>query len=178
MQGNTIVKVLALAFGGVLLAGCNDEPTSPEQTGTGQASANADASLVPPPGFIIQAPLDAFFINQPSELMMRSDARTDFVIQRLVTPPGPPGNWHTHPGPLFTIVDQGRVMITRYSKKDGCVSTIYGPGEPAGQTYTERAGEVHRATVIGAVTSVEYKARFYVPVGGSLGTGAADPGCT
>jgi hypothetical protein len=127
---------------------------------------------------IIQKPIDPFFINQPSELMMRSSARTDFVIQRLAVDPGPPGGWHTHPGPSFAIVEQGQVMITRYSKKDGCVSTVYGPGEPAGQTYVEVAGEVHRATVLGSVQAVEYKARFYVPLGGALGTPAADPGCT
>lgn len=178
MQGNTIVKVLALAFAGVFLAGCNDEVTSPEQRGTAQASPNVDASLLPPANFIIRAPLDAFFINQAPELMMRSDARTDFVIQRLVTDPGPPGGWHTHPGPAFGIVEQGQVMITRYTKKEGCVSTVYGPGEAAGRTYYEVADEVHRATVLGAVPAVEYKARFYIPLGGTLGTPAADPGCS
>lgn len=177
MQGNTIVKALSFACVGVLLVACNDQVTSPEERATQQASAQVAPTLVPPAGFTIKAPLDAFFINQAPELMMRSDARTDFVIQRLVANPGP-GGWHTHPGPSFGIVEQGQVMITRYTRKEGCVSTVYGPGEDAGQTYVEEAGEVHRATVLGTVAAVEYKARFYIPLGGALGTPAADPGCT
>ena len=177
MKGNTIVKALASACAGVLLVACTDQVTSPEDGATQGASASVVTAVVPD-NFVIQAPLDPFFINQPGDLMMRSDARTDFAIQRLQVDPGPPGFWHTHPGPTFGIVEQGRVMITRYSKKEGCVSTVYGPGEPAGQTYVEVAGEVHRATVLGPVAAVEYKARFYIPLGGALGSPANDPGCS
>jgi hypothetical protein len=177
MQGNTILKALAFACVGVILVACNDQVTSPEERAAQQASAEVVPAVLPSANFVIQAPLDPFFINQPGDLMMRSDARTDFAIQRLATDPGPPGGWHTHPGPTFGIVDQGRVMITRYTKKEGCVSTVYGPGEPAGQTYVEVAGEVHRATVLGPVAAVEYKARFYIPLGGALGSPADDPGC-
>ena len=175
MQGKTIMKVLAFAHAGVFLLGCHDGVTAPDEREQQQLSADV---VAPPTAFTVKAPLDAFFINQAPNLMMRSDARTDFVIQRLVTAPSPPGGWHTHPGPSFAIVEQGQVMITRYNKKDGCVSTVYGPGLPAGQTYYEQADEVHRATVLGSVDAVEYKARFYVPVGGSLSSPAADPGCS
>jgi hypothetical protein len=57
-------------------------------------------------------------------------------------------------------------MITRYTRKDGCVSTIY----DAGHAYFEVANEVHRATVLPPDYAVEYKARFYIPVGGVFGT--------
>lgn len=178
MKGNTIVKALAFACAGVLLVACTDQVTSPTEDGATRGASASVVTAVVPDNFVIQAPLDPFFINQPGDLMMRSDARTDFAIQRLEVAPGPPGFWHTHPGPTFGIVEQGRVMITRYTKKEGCVSTVYGPGEPAGQTYVEVAGEVHRATVLGPAAAVEYKARFYIPLGGALGTPAADPGCT
>lgn len=173
MHGNAFLKALAVAQVGVLLAACNDEATSPAQRATQPVSAAVVSSQVLPEAFVTRARLDPFFINQAPELMMRSSVPTDLIIQRLVGAPGP-GGWHTHSGPTFSIVDQGQVMITTYSKKDGCVSTTYGPG----QTYFEQAGEVHRATVVGSQSAVEYKARFYMPPGGPLSSPAADPGCT
>jgi quercetin dioxygenase-like cupin family protein len=157
MQDRKIRKALAaLCVGaGVFFAACNDKATSPMQH-----DMHASAAVIPElPAFIERAPLDAFFINQPSEMMIRTDRRTDFVIQRVVSDPGK-GSWHTHPGPSFGIVKQGTVMITRWSKKDGCVSTTY----QAGQAYYEIADEVHRATVVSDVPAVEYKARFYAPL--------------
>ena len=102
--------------------------------------------------------------------MFRSSITTELIIQRLVTPPSP-GSWHTHTGPSFSIVDKGTVVITRYSKKYGCVSTTY----EAGGTYVEEAGEVHRASVPGPATAVEYKTRFYTQPGAPLSAPAADP---
>jgi hypothetical protein len=171
MRGNTILKTLAGAFVGVLLVACGDEATSPAPGEKPLASSHIAPTLPAP--FTVRAPLDAFFINQAPEMMIRSNARTDFVMQRLVTAPSV-GGWHTHPGPSFGIVEQGQVMITRHNKKDGCVSTVYGPGD----AYFEVADEVHRATVLGTVAAVEYKARFYTPLGGAFGKPAADPGCT
>jgi quercetin dioxygenase-like cupin family protein len=164
MRDNTIRKALAVACvgAGVLFAACNDKATSPMQH---DMQASTDVIAAELPAFTERAPLDPFFINQPSEMMIRSDARTDFVIQRVVSQPGA-GRWHTHPGPSFGIVKQGAVMITRWSKKNGCVSTTY----QTGQAYYEVAGEVHRATVVTDVPAVEYKARFYAPVNGAFTT--------
>ena len=179
MYSNVILRMLAVTCTGALLAACSDESslTAPDEPDVARATKAAAVSLEPPPEpFSIRAPLDAFFINQAPEMMIRSKARADFAIQLLVTAPGP-GGWHTHPGPSFGIVQQGRVMITRYTKKEGCVSTVYGPEEPAGAAYFEVADEVHRATVLGTVDAVEYKARFYVPEGEPFGKGAPDPAC-
>jgi len=170
MQRNTLSKVLIVASVAASFTACKDTtPLAPQAA----RPASADVVVALPAPFTVRAPLDAFFINQPSEMMIRSDSRTDFVLQRLVTAPGA-GGWHTHPGPSFGIVAEGEVMITRYSSKDGCVSTTYRKGE----AYFEVANEVHRATVLGTDHAVEYKARFYTPVGGAFGNPAADPGCT
>ena len=167
MQHDVIRKALVAAClgAGALFAACNEKATSPMQH-----DMQASAAIVPElPAFTERAPLDPFFINQPSEMMIRTDARTDFVIQRVVSDPGA-GRWHTHTGPSFGIVKQGTVTITRYSRKSGCVSTTY----EAGQAYYEVAGEVHRATVENGVPAVEYKARFYAPVNGAFTTFIAD----
>lgn len=171
MQGNLIPNALVLAGAGVLLAACDDGATSPAR-GVAPAAASVVGSQPLLAGFIVRARLEPFFINQMPELSMRSRVATDLIIQRLVANPGP-GGWHTHSGPTFSIVDQGYVTITKHTKKDGCVSTTYGPG----QSYFEEAGEVHRATVVGTQPAVEYKARFYMPPGGPLSTAAAAPPC-
>jgi quercetin dioxygenase-like cupin family protein len=82
------------------------------------------------------------------------------------------GAWHTHPGPSFGIVEQGQVMLTRYTKR-GCTTEVYGPG----QAYYEVADQVHRVTVLGTTDAVEYKARFNTPVGAPFSAPADDPGC-
>jgi hypothetical protein len=170
MQRNTILNAMAVAYLGLVLEACNDAATSPSSRATQLASAEVNATAPLPEPFAIRAPVDPFFANQMPELMFRSNITTELIIQRLVTPPGP-GSWHTHTGPTFSIVDQGTVVITKYSKHDGCVSTTYGPGD----TYVEEAGEVHRASVPGPATAVEYKARFYTHVGAPLSAPAADP---
>jgi len=175
MKGNTILKALAVACVGAFLTACKDKVTSPAMQGAQgaqEASADIVASQILPEPFTVRAPLDPFFINQPSEMMIRASDRRDIAIQRLVTPPGP-GIWHIHPGPSFGIVHQGEVMITRYTK-DGCVSAVYGPN----QAYFEVAGEVHRATVLGGTTAVEYKTRFYTPVGAPFSTAVPAPDCS
>jgi hypothetical protein len=129
-----------------------------------------------PEPFTARGRIDPYFINQAPDLMLRSSVTADLAIQRLVTAPSV-GGWHTHPGPSFAIVEQGRVMITRYSRKDGCTATVYGPNEAAGKTYYEVAGEVHRATVLAPETAIEYKVRFNTPIGAPFATPADDPGC-
>ena len=169
--GSWTRKALSIMGVASLLSACNDRDTTP--TGVSRPEAVEEAVVASvvtlPEPFTARAPLDAFFINQPSEVMMRTESRRDFAIQRLVTSPTAPQFWHTHPGPSFAIVERGKIMITRYSKKNGCVSTVYGPGELAGPTYFEEAGEVHRATIVGDETVVEYKARFYTPAGEPFG---------
>jgi hypothetical protein len=169
MQLNSIIKVFTVAFASTILPACKEEVTEPMERASGTRSAAVVATM--PEAFTARASLDAFFINQPGQVMMRTDAPADFGIQRLVTAPGT-GGWHTHPGPSFGIVERGQVMITRVTK-DGCVSTVYGPN----QAYYEVANEVHRATVLAGDTAVEYKARFYTPAGRPFGDPAADPGC-
>lgn len=170
MQCNPFLKALAALCLGAGLAACKGEP-GPTAPRADQPDASATVVSGLPDPFLVRAPLDAFFINQPSQMMIRSDARTDLVFQRLVTPPGP-GGWHTHPGPSFGIVDEGEVMITRYTRQ-GCVSTTYRKGD----AYFEVANEVHRADVVGTGHAVEYKARFYTPVGGAFGNPAPAPNC-
>lgn len=179
MRSTRTTKALIVACTVLFLAACDDHaspigisdadvarPPSPNDV---PPVANATLLAVDP--FTVRAPLDPYFIHQAPDFMIRSSVRTDLVIQRLVTAPGN-GAWHTHPGPSFAIVEQGQVMITRYTK-DGCTTEVYGPS----QAYFEVAGQVHRASVLGTESAVEHKVRFNTPVGAAFSTPASDPGC-
>jgi quercetin dioxygenase-like cupin family protein len=188
MTGNAILKAMAVVVAGVVLAACSEGATSPTAHGDANAVRAADAGgsaasrpahLVAanltqslPEPFTARALLDPYSINQAPDVMLRSRVASDFAVQRLVTAPGE-GAWHTHPGPSFAIVEQGQVVITRYSRKRGCTDTVYGPGD----TYYEVAGEVHRASVVGPDHAVEYKVRFNTPVGEPFGNPVAAPAC-
>jgi hypothetical protein len=184
MLRNASLKVIPIVCASLLWAACGDQPTSPDGgadvTGTGSPQAALLAASVATPlpeAFTARARMEPYFINQNPDLMLRSQVAADLAIQRLVTEPGGGGGWHTHPGPSFAIVEVGAVMITRYDRKTGCTSTVYGPGQPAGKTYYEVADEVHIATVVSPVHAVEYKVRFNVPAGAPFGNPAADPVC-
>jgi hypothetical protein len=180
MSDNALVNTLCAVCVGVLFAACGDQPTSPAVLPDPQVAAQSALLAVEdelPEPFTARAPLDPYFINQNPDLMLRSSVAADLAIQRLVPAPSV-GDWHTHPGPSFAIVEKGRVMITRYSRKGGCTATVYGPNEPAGNTYYEVADEVHRADVLEPDHAVEYKVRFNTPIGApSFATPADDPGC-
>jgi hypothetical protein len=176
MRSTAISNTLSALYAGALLAACSDRTTPVAPRGEATAQAASLSSVALPEPFTARGRIDPYFINQAPDLMLRSSVTADLAIQRLVTAPSV-GGWHTHPGPSFAIVEQGRVMITRYSRKDGCTSTVYGPTEAAGKTYYEVAGEVHRATVLGTETAIEYKVRFNTPIGAPFATPANDPGC-
>lgn len=174
MQGNTIRIALAAACVGALLVACTDEATSPQARTAQPTTGTAALSVAPPERFVQQAELEPFFINAMPEFMFRSSVNTDFIVQQFVSAPNnnQPGPWHTHPGPTFSQVVAGQVVITRYTKQDGCVATTYDPGEG----YFEAPGEVHRVTILGTVEAVEYKVRFY-PAGAPLSKPAVPPPC-
>jgi len=170
MQGKAILTALTAASMGAVLAACSDEATSPAARVPKMASAEVVPGKPLPEPFIARAPLQEFFVNQMPEMMFRSSVGTELIVQRLVTAPTP-GGWHTHTGPSFSIVDRGTVVIHRYSKKHGCVSTAYTEGD----TYVEEAGEIHRAEVPPPATAVEYKVRFYTQPGAPLSAPADNP---
>jgi quercetin dioxygenase-like cupin family protein len=122
--------------------------------------------------FTFRAPLDPYRIHQLPDFLMHSNASTDIVIQRSVFAPGA-GMWHTHPGPSFVYVIEGRIKVEKVTK-DGCTET---PVFVAGNAYSEVADEVHRAVVVSTEPAVLLVTRFNIPVGGLITIPAADPGC-
>jgi quercetin dioxygenase-like cupin family protein len=134
------------------------------------SAVTAAASLEP---FTFRAPLDPFRIAQKHEFAIRSKDTKDIVIQQSVFQPGA-GPWHTHPGPSFIYVVQGRLKLERVVRKNKCVET---PEHGVGQAYYEIGEQVHRAVVVSAEPAVLMVVRFNIPVGAPFTIPAADPGC-
>ncbi|HEX6049595.1 MAG TPA: hypothetical protein VFZ21_10005 [Gemmatimonadaceae bacterium] len=170
MQGTTRLKALAVASVGAFLVACGDKLTSPAPHEAHTTNAEIVSTTIDPEPIDRRATLDPFFLNQMPELMFRSNIPLELIVQRLVVAPTP-GGWHTHTGPSFSIVDAGTVILHRYSKKHGCVSTTYTKGD----TYVEEAGEIHRAEVPEPATAVEYKVRFYTQPGAPLSESVDNP---
>lgn len=174
MLGGRIAKLSAWVGPVLLLAACSDQASTPT-TPDSARPAMAAVGTTPDP-FTFRAPLDPYRINQPPDFMIHSRETSDIVIQRLVLAPGP-GGWHTHPGPSFVIVEQGRIKLTRVAEvpgTDGCEDTeVFGPG----QAFVEVGNEVHRPTVLSTESAVLHVTRFNIPVGAPISTPAADPGC-
>ena len=171
MRINAMTSVLTVASVSLLFAGFDGLATSPAEVPAAGASTGSHLRPRSPievtvplsaENFQVRATLEPYFIDQAPDFMIRSRTRADMVIQRIASQPSPPDfqGWHTHPGPSFGIVDQGRVEITRVTS-DGCVTSVYAKG----QAYYEVANEVHRAKVVGPDSAIEYKVRFNTPVG-------------
>lgn len=72
-----------------------------------------------------------------------------------VTPAGFTGPWHYHPGYMYNVVKQGRVVI-----EDGCGGTVeYGPGD----AFEKADGRVHRAVNPYAENEVEISMNINPP---------------
>ena len=158
---------LALLAAGGFVACSEDAPMAPASMD--HSAPVAGVALEP---FTFRAPLEPYQIHQLPDFLMHSKARTDIVMQRSVFAPGP-SMWHTHPGPSFVYVIEGRIKLER-ATKEGCIENpVSGPG----QVYSEVANEVHRAVVVSAEPAVVLVTRFNIPVGSPITIPAADPGC-
>ena len=124
-----------------------------------------------------QATLDPFRINQPPDFMIDSESETEVAIQKVTITPGGHTGWHTHPGPILAIVTEGQINHTRFTKKDGCIERVFGPGESE-QAFVEVPNQVHMARNKGDVDAVLYIARLNIPVGGEItDSSPKNPGC-
>jgi quercetin dioxygenase-like cupin family protein len=167
--------VCAIAGLGSLLAGCSDgnrPPTAVERANEpAPPLASVGAAQLEP--FTSRATIEPYRIMQLPSFMMQSYERSDIVMQRSVFTPGT-GGWHTHAGPSFVHVLQGRIKLEEYSSKEGCVETpVRGPGE----VYFEEGGHVHRAIVVSSESAVLLVTRFNIPPGSPITLSASAPAC-
>ena len=97
-------------------------------------------------------------VNGPAQMTAR----------QFISQPGEVGGWHSHAGPVFSIVTSGTITV-----EDGC------GGEAtytAGQAFEKIGGRVHRWKNLGSVPEVEYN-MFIVPDGGALADSLPERRC-
>lgn len=99
------------------------------------------------------------------ELKTRGEWQTRVVHYRIV--PGGHTGWHSHPGPVFVMVNSGR--MTKYEAADG-TRAVY----PAGTGFVEPGGEAHLARNEENV-DLELVAFFLIPQGANPRTDERAP---
>ena len=87
------VKLVALAWAAVSLAGV------------------AAAIATPPSGTINRTDLAMGTVSEAIEIKRAEP--TDFYIQNVTIDPGANSGWHAHPGPEYSIVKAGEVVLER-----------------------------------------------------------------
>jgi quercetin dioxygenase-like cupin family protein len=95
------------------------------------------------------------------------------VLAELTFAPGDLVDWHTHPGPVIVIVDEGVLTVT---SGGDCVARDYGPDElyiEQGPRYVLRVENLPGA----ATDTVIYALFFELPDEGPLTLFKEDPGC-
>jgi quercetin dioxygenase-like cupin family protein len=98
------------------------------------------------------------------------DEEAEVVFQRIVSPPGSPGGWHTHPAMVFVTVAEG--VLTYYDEHDPCNGRQF----PAGTGFVEEAhGEVVHLARNEGTTDVVLYLMYVVEKGEELRTAQPAP---
>jgi quercetin dioxygenase-like cupin family protein len=100
------------------------------------------------------------------ELELKTEGLSSARVVHFTVPPGADFGWHTHPGPVFVMVEAG--ILTYYDAHD----TIH---YEAGEGFVDEGGDhVHSARNDGD-DDVEFVAFFLTPLGKPLRIDAPEP---
>lgn len=83
----------------------------------------------------------------------------ELTVQHIRLVPNQPIPWHTHPGPVFVLIERGSFTY-QFAQGSNCVSTTY----EAGQGFVDPGfGKVHQATA--GPNGAEIYAVYVLPPG-------------
>ncbi len=98
----------------------------------------------------------------------------EVTVQHIRLVPNQPIPWHTHPGPVFVLIERG-AFTYEYAQGSKCVRTTY----EAGTGFVDPGfGKIHQATA--GPAGAEIYALYVLPPGSAnhLIPTAPDPDCT
>jgi hypothetical protein len=98
----------------------------------------------------------------------------EVTVQHIRLAPNQPIPWHTHPGPVFVLIERG-AFTYEYAQGSKCIRTTYG----ASTGFVDPGfGNTHQATA--GPAGAEMYALYVLPPGSAnhLIPTAADPACT
>jgi quercetin dioxygenase-like cupin family protein len=143
------VKSVALAWAVVSLAGVTA------------------AIATPPSGNISRNDLAVGKVTDPIDIQRTEPS--DFYIQVVTIEPGGNSGWHTHPGPEYSVVKAGEVILQRAPNCDPVTLK-------AGQGFFTPGGTAHMAHNDGKDTAEIY-VTYTVPAGTTVLRQDADEQC-
>jgi quercetin dioxygenase-like cupin family protein len=117
--------------------------------------AGVTAAVATPPSGIQRNDLATGKVSEPIDIQ-RSEP-SDFHIQVVTIDPGGNSGWHSHPGPEYSIVKAGEVVLERAPACKPITIT-------AGQGFFTPGGVIHRAHNDGQ-TAAEIYVTYTVPAG-------------
>jgi quercetin dioxygenase-like cupin family protein len=156
MRRSHLVRATALALAGILASvGVVVATPGAGAVGTTFARGTLEAGLK---------------IHTPAlKISTRQDV--DVVAQTITIAPGGHTGWHTHPGPVFVVIQAG--TLTYYDADDpACSPSDYA----AGDSFVDEGGHHSHIARNEGSTDVVLYATYLLPVGAPLRTDADDPG--
>jgi quercetin dioxygenase-like cupin family protein len=107
-----------------------------------------------------RATLEALSLRSTdSKFKVISSDDADVVIGQLTIEQGGHTGWHTHPGPTFLTVAEGKLEVTVLNADGSCTKDVLSPGEG----IAEGGGVVHIASNVGRVPVVAYVTFHAIP---------------
>jgi hypothetical protein len=152
-----IAAVAAIAGGGIALAS-HVTSVDPATVPVGFLSAHNRVADVPISAFARAAAADG----------------AELTVQHIRLAANQPIPWHTHPGPVFVLIERG-AFIYEYAQGSECIRTTY----DAGAGFVDPGlGSIHQATA--GPEGAEIYAVYVLPPdsAGHLIPTAPDPACT
>jgi quercetin dioxygenase-like cupin family protein len=159
---------LATAGGTVLAAMFTGVALGTPPNGVISNPVYARAAFVDPVDLMIKFKED----HTPGTQVLHARNAQDTAVQQIVFGPGGDTGWHSHPGPVVVLVQQGE--LTLYSAEDpSCNGRTYS----AGQAFIDRGqGHVHIGRAGQSGNTVLWVTYFDVPPGQSVRLDAPNPG--
>jgi quercetin dioxygenase-like cupin family protein len=147
-----VLLVTALAFGGIAVA-AHVTPVDPGDVPVGFLAAHNRVAEVPVSALARAAATDGI----------------EMSVQHIRLAPNQPIPWHTHPGPVFVLIERGE-FVYEHAQGSKCIATTYA----AGEGFVDPGfGKVHQATA--GPEGAEVYAVYFLPPGSEQTLILTDP---
>jgi quercetin dioxygenase-like cupin family protein len=119
---------------------------------TAAAALVPNAHATPPEGEVERTDLASGTTEAPISIVT-DGAKSTLIVQDLLLKPGASSGWHSHPGPEYSVIERGTVVL---HTGDTCAVTEYGDGQavfiPAGVPHRVANDAGHDARAVTTYT--------------------------
>jgi quercetin dioxygenase-like cupin family protein len=131
----------------------------------GLGLGNATATATPGEGDVVRTDLAKGETAAPISIVTEAGQPTTLLVQSLVLKPGAHSGWHTHPGPEYSVITEGAVVLRTAQQ---CSGTSYAHGQvvfiPAGVPHrVDNQGAVDASVVVNYTLPADAPVRIDAP---------------